>query len=747
MRLASLALLLALCFALPARAEDGYELWLRYHPIEREHVGAYRAAASEIVVSASPSPTIAAARDELVLGLAGLLERAPAVSANASRGGAIVIGTPASSPAIAALHFDLSALGREGFLIRSARVNGRNAIVIAANEDVGVLYGAFHLLRLIQTRQSLAALDIASAPRVQLRTLDHWDNLDGTMERGFSGHSIFDWHRLPDWVDPRITAYARANASIGVNGVVVTNVAANATSLTPEYLHKAAALADVLRPYGIRLYLTARFSAPIQIGAMATADPLDPAVRAWWRAKVDEIYSIIPDFGGFLVKANSEGQPGPQDYRGPIPVGATMTGANRNPLNYQRTHADGANMMAEALAPHGGVAMWRAFVYSAENPVDRAMQANNDFVPLDGSFLPNVVVQAKNGPIDFQPREPIHPLFGAMPRTPVTIEFQLTKEYLGQSTHIAYLAPMWEEALDTDTYLQGEGSTVARIVDGSLFHHPLSGIAGVANTGTDRNWSGSHFDQANWYAFGRLAWDHQLTSEAIAEEWARMTFTNDEAFVRPVVAMMMGSREAVVDYVAPLGLAHQMATGHHYGPGPWVSELARPEWNPVYYARADAQGIGFDRTSTGSNAVSQYSPRLTAEYGDVGATPEKFLLWFHHVPWDFRVESSGRTVWDELVTRYSRGVTEVQGMRATWQGLRAYVDEERYAQVDTFLGIQEREAKWYRDANIAWFQSVSRLPLPAGEAAPEHSLDYYRSLQFPYAPGNPSQTAAPFRGE
>ncbi|MBL8550093.1 MAG: alpha-glucuronidase [Hyphomonadaceae bacterium] len=719
--LALAALLLAVA---PARAEDGYDLWLRYRPLEAPAQRVYRASAAELVAPAQRSPTLEAARAELERGLSGLLDRSVREGANVSQGGAIVFGTPTSSPAIAALNLDLSTLGNEGYLIRSVRIGGRRATIIAANADIGVLYGAFAYLRLVQTRASVADLDIASTPRVQRRILNHWDNLDGTMERGYSGHSIFDWHRYPDWVDQRITDYARANASIGINGAVVTNVAASAISLTPEFIAKAAALADRLRPYGIRLYLTARFSAPLELGAVDTADPLDPRVRAWWKAKADEIYRAIPDFGGFLVKANSEGQPGPQDYR--------------------RTHADGANMMAEALAPHGGIVMWRAFVYQAENRRDRHMQAYDEFVPLDGRFLPNVTVQVKNGAIDFQPREPFHPLFGALPKTPTMIEFQITKEYLGLATNMAFLAPMWEEALDTDTRV-ADNATVARVVDGSVFPYALTGMAGVANVGTDRNWSGSHFDQANWYAFGRLAWDHDLASRAIAEEWARMTFTNDPAFITPVVGMMMGSREAVVNYMTPLGLGHLMATGHHYGPGPWVSELARPEWNPVYYHRADRAGIGFDRTATGSNAVSQYAPPVAAEYRDIARTPEKVLLWFHHVPWDRRM-ASGRTLWDELVVKYSQGVSDVAAMRATWTGLRGRIDDARYEQVATFLAIQEREAQWWRDACLAYFQTFAQRPYPDGYAPPPHPVEYYKAIRSRFVPGDPGDTAAPFRG-
>lgn len=709
------ALLLGfLCSARPAIAEDGYDLWLRYRPVESSWLGPYRAAATELVANAA-SPTAKAAQQELIRGLAGLLDGAPPLAETVTKDGAIVLGMPQSSAIVARLKPDLRAAGREGYVIRSVSIDGLRATLIAANSDVGVLYGTFHFLRLLQTRQQLERLDIASAPRVQYRMLNHWDNLDRSVERGYAGSSIWDWHKLPDYIDPRYTDYARANASLGVNATVLTNVNANATSLTAPYLHKAAALANVLRPFGIRVFLSARFSAPIEIGGLKTADPLDPAVQAWWKRKADEIYRDIPDFGGFLVKANSEGQPGPQDYG--------------------RSHADGANMLADAVAPHDGVIMWRAFVYSHEEPDDRAKQAYNEFVPLDGKFRDNVLLQVKNGAIDFQPREPFHPLFGAMPRTPLMMEFQITKEYLGFATHLAYLAPMYEETLSADTYRQGKGSTVAKVIDGSLHHYRHTGMAGVSNVGTDRNWTGSHFDQANWYAFGRLAWDPMLSSKAIAQEWVRMTFSNDPAFVTPVVDMMMGSHELVVDYMTPLGLHHLMGRGHHYGPGPWVAGGPRADWTSVYYHRADAKGIGFDRTATGSNAVAQYAPPVAAQFGDLRRVPEKFLLWFHHVPWDYRTQS-GRPLWDELVYRYTAGVQGVTGMRKTWASVAPFVDAERHAQVAAFLAIQEKEAKWWRDASIAYFQTFSKRPLPAGFAPPEHPLDYYEALEFPYAPGH-----------
>ena len=705
-----------------AIAEDGYDLWLRYRPIEAPWLDQYRAAAAEIVQS-SRSPTLLAAQAELTRGLAGLLGEAPPLASRVTRSGAIVLGTPASSSAVAALP-RVADTGTEGYLIRSGSVDGRRVTIIGARTEIGVLYGAFHFLRLLQTRQPVESLDLASAPRLRYRILNHWDNLDRTVERGFAGASIWDWHKLPDYIDPRYLDYARACASLGINGTVLTNVAANATSLTPEYIDKVAAVADALRPYGLRIYLTARFSAPIQIGGLQTADPLDPAVRAWWRERAAAIYRRIPDFGGFLVKANSEGQPGPQDYG--------------------RSHADGANLLAEALAPHGGIVMWRAFVYSAKEDEDRAKQAYNEFVPLDGRFRDNVLVQVKNGPIDFQPREPLHPLFGAMPRTPLLLEVQITKEYLGFATHLAYLAPMYEETLRADTHINGTGSTVAKVIDGSLHGQARAGMAGVSNVGTDRNWTGSHFDQANWYAFGRLAWDPLLDSAEIAKEWLRMTFSNDPAFVAPVIDMMMSSRETVVDYMTPLGLHHLMALGHHYGPGPWVDSAARADWNSVYFHRADEKGLGFDRTASGSNAVSQYAPPLAELFADRKRIPENLLLWFHHVPWDARM-ASGRTLWDELVVRYTRGVDSVSALRKTWAGLEDYVDPERFAQVSTFLEIQEKEARWWRDACIAYFQTFSQRPLPAGFAPPERTLAEYKAIKHPYAPGDPGNTAAPFR--
>lgn len=580
-------------------------------------------------------------------------------------------------------------LGNEGFRV----YRDKKGLVLSANNDLGLLYGSYALLRDNAAGKAIALRE--EIPAYNVRVLNHWDNLDGTIERGYSGHSIWNWDELPDVVSPRYREYARANASVGINGVVLNNVNASSKILSAEYLAKVAKIADVFRPYGIKVYLSANFAAPMQLGGLKTADPLVPEVAAWWKAKADEIYKLIPDFGGFLVKANSEGQPGPCDF--------------------DRTHAEGANMMARALKPHGGIVMWRAFVYSPAD-ADRAKQAYIEFQPLDGKFDDNVIVQIKNGPIDFQPREPYSPLFGAMPQTDQMVEFQVTQEYLGHSNHIAYLAPMWTEFFD---YVSPSS---------------LKAIAGVANVGNDTNWTGHPMAQANWYAFGRLAWNPQLSSEEIIDEWMPMTLNYPENTPKEVTDglknMMLNSREAVVDYMMPLGLHHLFAFGHHYGPEPWCDiKGGRPDWMPPYYHRADSAGLGFNRSSSGSNAVAQYPAELAKKLDDINTCPEEFILWFHHVPWDFKMKS-GATLWQELCNRYQSGVESVETMQRQWTAAKPYIDPELWNDVNERLMTQARDANWWKEGCLLYFQQFSGMPIPDNVTPPVHTLDQLKGIKL-----------------
>ncbi len=695
-------------------AEDGYGLWMQYKKAPEEVLDVYRQKVKSYFI-AGETPTMDIVGEELSMGLTGILGRMVDVVSEPEEG-CVAAGR------ISELPFELTGkianqvkkTGNEGFVIATLETEGKKMILITANTEPGVLYGVFHFLRFMQTGEDITTLDIVSTPGVTLRVLNHWDNLDRTVERGYAGFSLWDWHRLPGYIDSRYQDYARANASIGINGTVLNNVNANPLMLTPAYLEKAAALADVFRPYGLKVYLSVKFSSPRDIGGLKTADPLNPEVREWWKKKMDEVYEWIPDFGGLLIKANSEGQPGPQ--------------------NYNRTHAEGANMLADAIAPHGGVIMWRAFVYDNNVPEDRAKQALNEFKPLDGQFRDNVLVQVKNGPIDFQPREPFHPLFGAMPGTPLMMEFQITQEYLGQATTLCYLAPLFKECLESDTYAKGKGSTVDRIVDGSLEGHALSGMAGVANTGTDRNWTGHLFGQANWYTFGRIAWKHALTPEEIAVEWIKMTFSQDPSIVDPIKKIMLASREAVVNYMTPLGLHHIMGRGHHYGPGPWVTG-GRPDWTSLYYHRADEKGIGFDRTPSGSNAVNQYYQPVADKYANLETCPDEYLLWFHHLPWNYPMRS-GKTLWEELCLHYYQGVESVRNFQKIWKSLEGKIDEEKFNHVRMLLEVQEEEAVWWRNSCVLYFQQFSKKPIPEGLEKPENTLEYYQDLHFPFAPGN-----------
>jgi len=714
-------LLLLACCTLHALAEDGYRLWLRYDKVNNKALyNEYRLAVKQLVFPGG-SATLAAAREELNNGLKGLLDLEPLKSETVSGAGALVVGTPASSKIIAgnlAVKAALKTAGNEGYAILTVMINGKPATVIAANTDKGVLYGVFNFLKLMQTEKSIKKLAITEHPHIQYRLLDHWDNLPnqrdpgktGTIERGYAGRSLWEWDKLPGVISPRYKDYARADASIGINGAVLTNVNANVQVLTPDYIKKAAAIADVFRPYGVRVFLSAKFSAPVELGGLKTADPLDPEVIKWWTDKINEIYAAIPDFGGFVVKANSEGQPGPQTYG--------------------RGHVEGANLFADALAPHHGIVMWRAFVYDNKVSEDRTMQAYKEFHPLDGKFKPNVVVQIKNGPLDFQPREPFSPLFGAMPKTPEMLEVQVTKEYLGDAGNLVFLAPMWKECLDSDTYAHGKGSTVAKIVEGKEEHHTISGMAGVSNVGNDIDWCGSNFAQSNWYAYGRLAWNPAATSAQIADDWIRMTFSNDKSFIEPVKQIMLTSREAAVNYMTPIGLHHQMSLGGHYGPGPWVGGRMRADQTSVYFNKADSIGLGFDRTSkTGSNSVSQYHEPVRSIFDNIKTTPEEYLLWFHHVPWNYKMKS-GKTMWIELIEHYNKGIASVKNMQKVWDAMEGKVDPERFKEEKHNLAVQLDDAETWKGACLLYYQTFSKLPIPDALGKPAHDLDYYEKLRL-----------------
>lgn len=570
---------------------------------------------------------------------------------------------------------------------------------ITASNPIGLLYGAYELIRLQNTdayntgsgnQQNFSkAIDETEKPQVGLRILNHWDNLDGSIERGYAGKSIFKWEEIKlgkngkggsisKSLHDRLITYARANASLGINGSVLNNVNASPKMMTAEYINKVKVIANILRPYGIRVYLSINFASPMALGYTKTADPLDKKVQQWWQKKAKEIYATIPDFGGFLVKANSEGQPGPGDYH--------------------RTHADGANMLADAVKPYGGIIMWRSFVYGANHKgEDRVKQAVSEFKGMDGKFRDNVILQSKNGPLDFQPREPYAPIFDNIKQTPQIAELQITQEYLGQSKHLTYLAPMWKEFFD--------------------FVNPdrLVGISGVANIGDDANWCGHPFSQANWYAFGRLAWNPSLTAEEIAHEWLVQTYENqDERFTKPVEMMMMTSREACVNYMMPLGLHHIFKFDHHYGPEPDGFIASYPlEWCPVYYHKADAQGIGFDRSSKGTDAVGQYPEPYRSLYDNIETCPEEYLLWFHHVPWTYKMKS-GSTLWQELCMKYNMGVAMVEVYRAFWHtSAKQYMKghEQEWQHTDSLLNVQLENAKEWRNTCLKYFQTFSKMKI------------------------------------
>ncbi|AZB25854.1 alpha-glucuronidase [Chryseobacterium bernardetii] len=671
MRYLRLNILFFLIFPLLVSAEDGSQLWLRFP--------AKNGISADKIISKGNSPTLNIARKEL---------------SGHWQGQVVELRTENKEKNL-----------KDGYKI----VSTPEKIVISAGKEIGLLYGVYHILRLQQTKADLSHLNTVEKPSYDVRVLDHWDNLDGSIERGYAGRSLWKWEDLPGKISPRYEEYARANASVGINSVVLNNVNASPNMLREDYLKKVRVLADIFRPYGIKVYLSVNFSSPKVLGGLQNSDPLNKDVQKWWKDKAAEIYRLIPDFGGFLVKANSEGQPGPQDYG--------------------RTHADGANMMADALKPYNGIVMWRAFVYSPSKD-DRAKQAYLEFVPLDGKFRDNVIIQIKNGPVDFQPREAFNPLFGALRKTSEMVEFQITQEYLGFSNHLVFLAPLFKETLDSDTYSDGQGSTIAKITDGTLRPAKISAISAVANIGEDTNWTGHHFAQANWYAFGRLAWNHQLSSEQIADEWIKMTFTDDQNFLNPVKEIMLSSRETAVDYMMPLGLHHIFAGGHHYGPEPWGDyKGGRPDWSPVYYHQADAQGLGFNRTKTGSNAVSQYFPPLNERYGNISTCPENLILWFHHVPWDYTMKD-GKSLWDELCYTYDSGVKKVRDYQKTWDRMEPYIDKQRFADVQSKLKIQSKDAVWWKDACLLYFQTFSKKPIPYDIERPIHELEDLKKIKL-----------------
>lgn len=595
-------------------------------------------------------------------------------------------------------------LGNEGYVIDY----NADSVVIFANTQVAALYGTYDLIRMQESGQlGKKAFSKTELPAFHNRILNHWDNPNGTIERGYAGKSLWKWDELPNKISPVYEEYARANASIGINGTVLNNVNADPKMLTAEYLQKVKVLADIFRPYGLKVYLSLNFASPKHLANLKTSDPLDKDVIKWWNDKVKEIYSIIPDFGGFLVKANSEGQSGPQDYG--------------------RTHADGANMIADAVAPYGGIVMWRAFVYDAQSP-DRAKQACEEFVRFDGQFRDNVIIQIKNGPIDFQPREPFSPLFGQLENTNVMAEFQITQEYLGFSNHLVYLHPMWKECLDSDTYQKGEGSTVSEITKGVTHSRPINAIAGVTNIGDSINWCGHHFAQSNWYAYGRMAWNPELSSEQIADEWIKQTFSSEKKFIEPVKEMMLMSRETNVKYEMPLGLHHIFSGQGHYGPGPWEG-ASRPDWSPLYYHKAAKDGIGFDRTMNGSAAVEQYHEPLKSLYNNVETCPENLILWFHHLPWDYKMKS-GRTLWDELCYTYQEGIDEAASFIKVWESVEKYVDSQRYENIHRKIVRQAKDAIWWRDACMLYFQTFSGMPIPEDCTEPQHTLEELRRVRL-----------------
>ncbi len=676
-------------------AESGYNLWLRYVQVSDAGLLAqYRANATQTVVQGA-SATMLAADSELIGGLNGLLAQTTPNQTSVTANGAIVVGTPSNSSIIGGLGLTFDA-NPEAYQIISTTSGGYSIIAVASSGDIGALYGTYGLLRLIQTGKTLTDLNIVDKPLIKKRMLDHWDDTTG-VNRGYGGNSIWNWGQLPGTISPRYKMYARACASIGINCVNLNDVNAVVSFMKGNMIAKEAVLANVFRPYGIRLFISPPWNAPTTsgMGTLTTADPTNASVISWWTNKIDSIYMAIPDFGGFLEKADAEGTSGP--------------------LQYGRTEAQGANLFANALAPHGGVVFWRAFWYQDTMSSDRLKASYNMFHPLDGQFAPNVILQAKNGPFDFQPREPVHTLFGSMPSTNIGMECEITTEYLGQAHYLVYLGPYWKEYLEFDTYAKGAGSTVAKVIDGSLFGDTLTGMGGVPGIGTDSNWCGNDMAQANWYAFGRLAWNHELSSDSIANEWVKMTWSWNPTVISTICAMMAGSREAVVKFQEPLGMGY-LCGSDHYSPAPGtVQNASYPSYNPTYWHKADAVGLGYDRESAspGSDFVDEYFSPNNTMYNTLSTTPDNLLCYYHHVPWNYVVPSTGRTLWNELCFRYYDGTHYVGVEDSTqWPTLIGLIDAQRYAVQKTLLDGNYSAAVNWRNTCVTYFATFSKQAIP-----------------------------------
>lgn len=681
---------------------NNYNMWLNYQPLQKgKWLSYYDALLSNVIIKPS-SETGSKIKEELNKGLGIMLGKKIEFNEEIKEGSLILL-TPKDlryrKYVSKKITSELGEEEKEGYFIINKEIEGNNTTLIIANKEIGLFYGTFHLLRLIQTHKGINNLNIKEFPKTEFRIANHWDNIDRTVERGYAGLSLWDWKALPNKKSKRYKDYARFCASVGINSIVINNVNANAHFISREYLQKISALANVFRPYGVKVFIAINFNSPQIIGNLDTADPLNEEVRKWWGKKVNEIHSYIPDMGGFLVKADSEGQPGPNTYG--------------------RTHADGANMLAKALKSFEGVVIWRAFVYG-ERQKDRIREAYDEFKPLDGEFDENVILQVKKGPLDFMPREPFSPLFGSMKQTNTMVEFQITQEYLGNEFHLLYKGGMYDKILKSDTYAEGKQTYVGDIVSGKVYDYKYTGMAGVINPGIVENWTAHPFVQSSWYAFGRLAWDYNQDPWEIAKDWIGMTFSNEKNVKKKILKIMKLSEEAGVNYREPLGLTH-IGAASHYGPAPWSGRSKR-------FHRVSKTGIGFDRSANGSNAVSQYYEPLASKFNNFNSVPEDLLLWFHHVPWDFKMKS-GKSLWEELVESYYLGVEQVREIQKLWNSLSEKIDKETFKKVQGLLEIQLRDAIVWRNSCILYFQTFSKKEISKKFEKPEKDLEYYKKLR------------------